>query len=172
MTISTFLLDLVCAHTNLIRLCIELSKIDFGHFSSQQSQHFDYFLASILSTTSIGVSCLFFYCYFGELATASYENMSDCAFDMRWYEQPYQLQKCAILMIQNMQKPLHYHGFEMAYLNLSTFIAVITLSYFIQYQFRMESLMVNCSAYLIFFQFQLCKKVFSFYLAIKALATK
>lgn len=99
MTISVFYLDLV-------------------------SHEFEFTLASVLASTSVGISNLLLYCYFGELTTESYAMMSDCVYNMDWYEQPNELQRYFVLMIQNMQKPIYYHGFEVANLDLRTFIKV------------------------------------------------
>lgn len=95
----------------------------------QQWQQFDFTVATVIATTSIGMSTLLIYCYFGKLATESYMMMSDCVFNMEWYEQPIELQRHFILMIRNMQKPLYYHGFEVAKLNLETFVKVIAIQF-------------------------------------------
>ena len=71
------------------------------------------------------MSNLFFYCYFGKLATESYEMMADCIYDMDWYELPNGLQKYFILMIANMQKLIYYDGSGVAKLELGTFLKVI-----------------------------------------------
>lgn len=70
------------------------------------------------------MSNLFVYCYFGKLATECYELMSDCVFEMNWRKQPVQLRKHFILMIANMQRPVYYHGFDVATMDLRTFIKV------------------------------------------------
>lgn len=67
---------------------------------------------------------LFLYCYFGKLATESMSAISDNVFDLKWYELTHNLQKYIILMLTDMQEPLYYHGFEVAVLNLSTFLRV------------------------------------------------
>lgn len=79
----------------------------------------------ILLAASSSLSNLFIYCYFGKLATESFEQMSDCVYyDFVWHDLPIKLQKYVILMIANMQKPIYYHGFHFAVLNLCTFIQV------------------------------------------------
>lgn len=72
------------------------------------------------------VSCsnLFFYCYFGKYATESYEKMADCLYESSWAEHPIHVQKYFIVMIMNTQRPLYYHGFGIAVLNLETFTSV------------------------------------------------
>lgn len=75
-------------------------------------------------TVCAGMVNMFMYCYFGKLATESFENMSDCIYDMNWQELPISLQKYIVIMIMNMQKTLYYHGFEVAILNLNTYLHV------------------------------------------------
>lgn len=59
------------------------------------------------------------------LATDSFEQMSNCLYyDSNWFDLPVELQKYLIVMIAYMQKPLYYHGFEVAKLDLRTFIQV------------------------------------------------
>lgn len=50
--------------------------------------------------------------------------MADCVYEMNWQKLPLQLQKYIIVMIENMQKPLYYHGFNIIKLELNTFIKV------------------------------------------------
>lgn len=78
------------------------------------------------------MSVLLFYCYYGKLASESYEMMLDCVFDMDWHQLPNELQKYFILMITNMQKPVYYHGFEVAKMDLGTFVNV-NLTHFESY---------------------------------------
>lgn len=73
---------------------------------------------------------MFTYCYFGKLATESFENMSDCLYDLNWHELPFNLQKYVATMMINMQKTIYYHGFEVAILNLNTFLSVSQCTYF------------------------------------------
>lgn len=70
------------------------------------------------------VLTLFAYCYFGKLATQSFEDMADAFYESNWQNLPINLQKYMILMIANAQKPLYYHGYGLAVLNLETFTAV------------------------------------------------
>ena len=58
------------------------------------------------------------------MATDSYKQMSDSVFEMNWPELPNSSQKFIILMIENMQKPLYYHGFGIVNLDLETFAKV------------------------------------------------
>ena len=79
----------------------------------------------ILFTVSSVTSNIFIYCYFGKMATESYEQMSDCLYyDLNWVDLPIHDQKCVIVMIANMQNPIYYQGFDFAKLDLRTFIQV------------------------------------------------
>lgn len=67
---------------------------------------------------------MFFYCYFGKLATISFEKMADSVFEMNWEELPIGIQKYFILIIANMQKTMYYFGGGIVILDLSTFVNV------------------------------------------------
>lgn len=86
--------------------------------------HIDSSVAITLLATWAGISPLFVYCYFGKQATSSYEQMGNCLYNLNWIDLPIKLQKNLIVMIANMQKPIHYHGFKFAILDLKTFIQV------------------------------------------------
>lgn len=55
------------------------------------------------------------------MATESFKKMTDCVYESVWPDLPIPLQKYFILMIQNTQKTVFYHGFGMLKLNLETF---------------------------------------------------
>lgn len=69
---------------------------------------------------------LFVYCFFGKLATESYDEMATALFESNWQVLPINLRKYVILMIGNAQRPLYYHGFKIAVLNLETYLKVRT----------------------------------------------
>lgn len=75
---------------------------------------------------------LFIYCYYGEAATNNYLNFADTVYEIDWFKLPSNLKGFVILMIQNAQKPIYYHGFNIVYLNLTTFSAArtFTLTFF------------------------------------------
>lgn len=54
----------------------------------------------------------------------SFEKMPDCLYDSNWHMRPIKHQKYFNFMIENMQIPLYYHGFNVAVLNLETFTQV------------------------------------------------
>lgn len=72
------------------------------------------------------VSCLnlFVYCFYGKIATESFANMSDNLYDSNWQKLPIELQKHLVVMMANAQRPIFYHGFGIAVLNLETFTDV------------------------------------------------
>lgn len=95
-------------------------------FFKELRTRIDYNLFTLFVTSSTGTMVLFLYCYFGKLATDSMENMSDCVFELNWLRLTRNSQKYIVIMITNMQKSLYYHGFEVAILNLNTFLRVRT----------------------------------------------
>lgn len=84
-----------------------------------------YNLITILAIASFGMVNLFIYCFFGKMTTENFAKMSDCVyFDMKWHKLSVKLQTHIVLMIQNMQKPIFYHGFDVAIMDLNTFLRV------------------------------------------------
>lgn len=55
------------------------------------------------------------------MTTDCYGKMADCLFESNWQGLPVDLQRSLILMIKQSQKPLYYHGFGIAILDLVTF---------------------------------------------------
>lgn len=72
-----------------------------------------------------GVSSLFVFCFFGKMATESFEGIAECISNASWQNLSLDLQKDLVFIIANAQRPLAYHGFHVAYLNLETFTKVI-----------------------------------------------
>lgn len=70
------------------------------------------------------LSALLLYCYFGKVATESFENKADCLYDVNWPELRVKWQKCIVIMIASTQKPRYYHGIGLAVLKLETFSKV------------------------------------------------
>lgn len=87
-------------------------------------KHIDSAIFSVLLISAYALSTLIFYCYFGKVATDSFLQMADCLYDVNWHKLPVKTQKYFIIMIGNAQKPLNYHGFGVAVLNLETFSKV------------------------------------------------
>lgn len=104
-----------------------------------------------MATVSAGTLNVLVYCYFGNMATESYANMSDCLFNLNWHELPLKLQKYLIVMATNMQRPLYYHGFGVLYLNLPTFTSVrLTILHITSFKWIKQS---NCNDYKTSFKF-------------------
>lgn len=72
----------------------------------------------------VGMLILFGYCYFGKMATESYLKMADCLYGLNWHELDLKYQKYFVIMMANAQRPIYYHGFGVAILNLETFLKV------------------------------------------------
>lgn len=110
----------------------------------------------------MSASNLFLYCYFGKLATESQNSW--CLYETNWQNLPLDLQKYFILMIANVQKPLHYHGFKIAVLDLETFTNVRNRQ-------SCQKLLGSCFVFLLWsFNFsQFLKTVFTYYMMFKTL---
>ncbi|XP_055297981.1 odorant receptor 22c-like [Sitodiplosis mosellana] len=90
-----------------------------------QFKHPDGGLGFLLCCVAVSMSNLFVYCYFGKVATESYTKIPNYLYDANWQQVPVNLQKYIIVMIANGQRPLYYHGFGIAVLNLETFCALL-----------------------------------------------
>lgn len=62
------------------------------------------------------------------MATESFERIPDCLYESNWHELPFEMQKSLVIMFENSQKVLYYHGFGVAVLNLETFTKVRVLN--------------------------------------------
>lgn len=103
---------------------IRWQVIDMNHpfrYRFQQVRHFDFDILIVMIGFFITASSPFVYCFFGKITIECYANMADRLFEINWQQLPNDLQKYCILMIENMQRPLYYHGFEIIILNLETF---------------------------------------------------
>lgn len=69
---------------------------------------------------------LFVYCHIAYKSTEQSLNVGDFIYETNWNQLPIKYQKYFILMIQNAQQPMHYHGFKMIKIHLGTFTAVST----------------------------------------------
>lgn len=125
----------------------------------QQLQHPDFELVVLFVAIIVGVSNMFLYCFFGKLSTDSFMKMCQCLFESNWFKIQVDLQKYFILMIADAQKPLYYHGFHMAILNLETFAAVNTIK---------PTKSSNCS---FGFYFQFLKTAITYFMVFKTLTT-
>lgn len=87
---------------------------------------------AIINCTSI----LFLFCFYGKLATESFLGICDSAYEANWLDLPTHLQKYFIIIIGNAQIPLYYHGFDIAVLNLETFMKMMrtVMSYYLMFR--------------------------------------
>lgn len=84
-----------------------------------------YNLITIVAQATFGMVNLFIYCYFGKMSTDNFAKMSDCVyFEMKWDRLSVKFQTYVVLMIQNMQRPIFYRGFDVATMDLNTFLRV------------------------------------------------
>lgn len=70
------------------------------------------------------VASIFLYCFFGKLATESYLAMADSLYETNWFKLSNSMQKMFLLMIEQSQRPIYYHGFGLVIMNLETFTKV------------------------------------------------
>lgn len=92
-------------------------------------------------------------------------SFADLLYESKWRRLPDRLQKLFIMMIANAQRPLNYHGFGLAFLNLYTFGAVSIPSV---YNVITWSMLHNFSLFNLFTQ--TLRTVVSYYIAFKTLA--
>lgn len=76
----------------------------------------------------IGLLNIILLCYFGEIATESYERMADCWFEANWLSLTIKQRKNFIVIIACAQTPLRYNGSGLAVLNLETLRKVSRIS--------------------------------------------
>lgn len=87
-------------------------------------QHPDSELVVRLASFVIGLGNVYIFCYFGKVATESFNNSADSIYDSKWQCLDVDLQKYLLLMIRISQRQLYYHGHGMLILNLETFTQV------------------------------------------------
>lgn len=74
-----------------------------------------------------GLLNLLVYCYLAYQATDHYLSVGDLLYEAKWNKLPIKYQKQFILMIQNAQRPVYYHGFKLIKMVLGTFTQVIII---------------------------------------------
>lgn len=87
-------------------------------------QRFDNSVIHMLIGVLVSMLNLFLYCYFGKLTTDSHLQMTLHLYESDWTGISIELKKYFILIIANMQKPLHFYGSGFFVLNLETFNVV------------------------------------------------
>lgn len=120
--------------------------------------------------TISGMGTLFLYCFFGVLATESFEKMAVALYESKWPDLPVALQKHLIVMIMDMQKPIRYHGFAVVDLDMKTFIKVKSTK-FVRWK---KKEMGNLTSSFGFFALllQLIKTVLTYFMLLKTVTTK
>lgn len=68
-----------------------------------------YILVPLLASIT-GTSNLFTCCFFGKIASSSFERLADFIYGVNWHSLPLELQKYVILMLSDAQRPLYFHG--------------------------------------------------------------
>lgn len=81
----------------------------------------------IIYVTTIAITNLYFYCYFGDYTSNTFKDYPRYLFESNWYKLPIEYQKYFILIIASSQRPLTYDGFRLVSLNLETFLKVTPL---------------------------------------------
>lgn len=92
--------------------------------SVQQTKQIDFDILVVLSSAAVGMSNLFLYCYFGEMATQGFGDMGDSLYDTNWQNLPITSQKNLILIIAITQRSISFQGSRFAVLNMDTFCSV------------------------------------------------
>lgn len=111
-------------------------KINLFVLEFQQRKHLSVEIINSFVGLIFGVVSLFVFCFFGKMATQSYETMADSLYDANWHQRPVKVQKLIMLIIANAQQPLFYHGSGIAVLNLELFTKVILIKWYsIPYSF-------------------------------------
>lgn len=90
----------------------------------QQHAHINFGICMLVFASSIGISILLCFCYFGKLVTEDYQQMANCVYESNWINLPIEQQKHLVLIIQNAQQPILYLGLGIAVLELETFCKV------------------------------------------------
>lgn len=73
----------------------------------QLFKHPSFDVVILVSISLMGLLNIFLYCYFGKLATESFEKISNCLYESNWRKLPIKQQKYVLLMMVNAQQPLY-----------------------------------------------------------------
>lgn len=74
-----------------------------------------------VSCTLVSSTTLFFYCYYGKMASDSLSEMTESFYECNWHEFHLKYVKYFIIAIANAQKTMHFHGAHFVNLHLETF---------------------------------------------------
>lgn len=84
----------------------------------------DFNMFTAIQSASATYPNIFLYCFFGIMASESFEGMADSIYNANWPSIPVKLHKNILIMMLNTQQPLYYEGFGILILNLQTFSSV------------------------------------------------
>lgn len=109
----------------------------FFYFIFQQMKHinFDAVLSAFVNRLILFNLKLVYLLLFRKIGNRKFWKISSCVYDFNWHELPIDLQKNFVLIIQNTQRPLFYHGFNVIVLNLETFTGVSKINIFLTFFF-------------------------------------
>lgn len=114
--------DTIQIYRKVIQSEFFFSFLFFPFQNVQRGVSFDILL--VLISTANGSVILYMYCSFGKKATDSFNKIGECMYNSNWHVLSIRAQKYLVLMIGNAQRPIQYHGFRIAVLNLETFLKV------------------------------------------------
>lgn len=115
----------------------------------QQLKHPSFAVILFLFTGIFDILLILCYCFFGKIATESFQEMADHLYEVDWQDVRIDLQKYYVLMIQNAHCPIYYHGFHLIILDLNTFTRVSRSEIFGTDEVEVYFCNVYCSAFLV-----------------------
>lgn len=122
--LSSDILDMALVWIRLLlgTKIILLLIFTFEQFQTFKNPRTDFGL--IVYVTMVTLMNLYIYCYFGEYTSSSFAKYTKYFYESNWTNLPIKYQKYLIPLIGNSQRPMLYDGFQLAPLNLSTFLKV------------------------------------------------
>lgn len=122
-----------CNLFNIYLICIILLALVL--FYLDQSTEFDFTVLFIFECLITFLITCYIYSYYSEEITAKSFGVGDDIYDSLWYRLPLEQQKAIILIIDRSQREFRLTGLGMVDCSLATFLAVIILFLFLQFQF-------------------------------------
>lgn len=112
--------------------CNSFNFIEILLFRFQEMTYFDFTAGNLFIGVATGFSNLFVYCFIGYKSVAYYTSVGDLLYQSNWHKLPTKYRRYFVLMIQDAQKPVLFHGFKIIKITLGTFTNVrpiITYTY-------------------------------------------
>lgn len=75
----------------------------------------------------MALSCMFAYCYLGNVVTAKCIEIGDAAYQSLWYRYPLFAQQYIIFVLRFTQRPFYFSGFGLMRCSLESFTSVIII---------------------------------------------